>query len=80
MEYMYALHILGVSIYSCSSCQSRSFGAENAHLKRDFEKCEMKKKHYFQLEQVKHDDKLIRFYTFFFICCFLGFLQLLGTS
>ena len=52
--------------------------AENSRLKRDLDKCE-KKRQYFRLEQVKHDDKLIRFYTgFVSYAIFLSFFDFLG--
>ena len=52
--------------------------AENSRLKRDLDKCE-KKRQYFRLEQVKHDDKLIRFYTgFVSYAIFLSFFNFLG--
>ena len=38
--------------------------AENSRLKRDLDKCENKRQ-YFRLEEVKHDDTLIRFHTGF---------------
>ena len=52
--------------------------AENSHLKRDLDNCE-KKREYFRLELVKHDDKLIRFYTgFVSYAVFLSFFDFLG--
>ena len=52
--------------------------AENSRLKRDLDKCENKRQ-YFQLEQVKHDDTLIRFYTgFVSYAVFLSFFNFLG--
>ena len=52
--------------------------AENSRLKRDLDKCENKRQ-YFRLEQVKHDDTLIRFYTgFVSYAVFLSFFNFLG--
>ena len=52
--------------------------AENSRLKRDLDKCENKRQ-YFRLEQVKHVDTLIRFYTgFVSYAVFLSFFNFLG--
>ena len=52
--------------------------AEISCLKGDLDKCE-KKRQYFRLEQVKHDDQLIRFYTgFVSYPVFLSFFNFLG--
>ena len=52
--------------------------AENYQLKSDLDKIKSKRQ-YFQLEQVKHDDKLIRFYTgFATYAVFLSFFTFLG--
>ena len=52
--------------------------AENSRLMRDLDNCEKKRK-YFRLELVKHDDKLIRFYTgFVSYAVFLSFFDFLG--
>ena len=52
--------------------------AENSRLNRDLDNCE-KKRQYFRLEQVKHDDELIHFYTgFVSYAVFLSFFNFLG--
>jgi hypothetical protein len=51
--------------------------AENSHLKDRMEQ----RQQYFRLEQVKHDDKLIRFYTgFVSYAVFLSFFNFLGPA
>ena len=54
--------------------------AENFHLKK-MDGMGQRQQH-LRLEQVKHDDKLIRFdlYRVCILCCFLVFLQLLRSS
>ena len=52
--------------------------AENSRLKRDLDKCENKRQ-YFRLEEVKHNDTLIRFHTgFVSYAVFLSFFNFLG--
>ena len=54
--------------------------AENSHLKKKMDGMEQRLKH-FRLEQVKHDDKLIRFYTgFVSFAVFLSFFNFLGPA
>lgn len=68
----------GVLVNTALLARVEALEAENSRLKRDLDKCE-KKRQYFRLEQVKHDDKLIRFYTgFVSYAIFLLFFNFLG--
>ena len=68
----------GVLVNTALLARIEALEAENSRLKKDLDKVKNKRK-YFRLEQVKHDDNLIRFYTgFVSYAVFLSFFNFLG--